>query len=144
RFEFFNPGSLPKDLKDILKEDFSHPRNPTVAKIFRFIQLSETIGNGFHKMIDGWKSYYQVEPDIKGSFDYYTITFPVVQKTVEKTVEKILQAIREHPKISIREMQIVTGLTRRGVEWNLRKLKSEGIIKRVGPAKGGHWEVIDK
>ena len=41
-------------------------------------------------------------------------------------------------------MQIVTGLTRRGVEWNLRKIKSEGIIKRVGPAKGGHWEVIDK
>ena len=65
-------------------------------------------------------------------------------KPVEKTVEKILQAIREYPKISIREMQIVTGLTRRGVEWNLRKLKSEGIIKRVGPAKGGHWEIIEK
>ena len=65
-----------------------------------------------------------------------------MEKTVEKTVEKILQAIREHPKISIREMQIVTGLTRRGVERNLRKLKSEGIIKRVGPAKGGHWEII--
>ena len=59
-------------------------------------------------------------------------------------MEKILQAIREHSKTSIREMQIVTGLTRRGVEWNLRKLKGEGIIKRVGPAKGGHWEVIDK
>ena len=138
RFEFFNPGSLPKDLKDILKEDFSYPRNPTVAKIFRFIRLSETIGNGFHKMIDGWKSYYQVEPVIEGSFDYYKITFPVVQKTVEK----ILQAIRENPKISIRELQIVTGLTRRGVEWNLRKLKNEGMIKRVGPAKGGHWGVI--
>jgi len=92
--------------------------------------------------LNGWKSYYQVEPVIEGSFDYYKITFPVVQKTVEKTVEKILQAIRENPKISIRELQIVTGLTRRGVEWNLRKLKNEGMIKRVGPAKGGHWGVI--
>jgi ATP-dependent DNA helicase RecG len=55
-------------------------------------------------------------------------------------VEKILQAIREHSKTSIREMQIVTDLTRRGVEWNLR---NEGIIKRVGPAKGSHWEVIE-
>jgi ATP-dependent DNA helicase RecG len=67
-----------------------------------------------------------------------------IGETGEKTVEKILQAIGEHSKTRISEMHIVTGLTRRGVEWNLRKLKSEGIIKRVGPAKGGHWEVIDK
>jgi len=58
-----------------------------------------------------------------------------------KTVEKILQAIREHSKISIREMQIVTDLTRGGVEWNLR---NECIIKRVGPAKGGHWKAIEE
>lgn len=55
-------------------------------------------------------------------------------------MEKILQAIREHSKISIRKMQIVTDLTRI-VEWNLR---NEGIIKRVGPAKGGHWETIEE
>ena len=59
-------------------------------------------------------------------------------------MEKILQAIREHSKTSISEMHIVTDRTSGGVEWNLRKLKSEGIIKRVGPAKGGHWEIIEK
>ena len=34
-----------------------------------------------------------------------------------------------------------TGLSVRGVEWNLRKLTQVGIIRRVGPDKGGHWEV---
>ena len=24
----------------------------------------------------------------------------------------------------------------------LRKLQKEGIIKHIGPAKGGHWEII--
>ena len=94
--KFFNPGSLPKDIKDILKEDFSHPRNPTVAKIFRFIRLSETIGNGFHKMIDGWKSYYQVEPVIEGSFDYYKITFPIAINSKGKVGRKVGRKRREY------------------------------------------------
>jgi ATP-dependent DNA helicase RecG len=40
-------------------------------------------------------------------------------------------------------MALKTGLSIRGVEYNLNKLKEEGLIKRIGPAKGGHWEVSD-
>jgi len=75
RIEFFNPGSLPKELKYILKEDFSLPRNPTIAKIFRFIRLAENIGSGFHKMIDGWEYRYGSGPKIEGDFDYYKSLF---------------------------------------------------------------------
>jgi len=63
---------------------------------------------------------------------------------VEKTVEKILDSIKSNPKITQNELMEVTSLTRRGVEWNLAKLKEKGIIKRVGPAKGGYWEVVEK
>jgi len=35
------------------------------------------------------------------------------------------------------------GLTRRGIEWNLKKLKDDKIIQRVGPDKGGYWEIIE-
>ena len=59
RIEFFNPGSLPKDIKYILKEEFSMPRNSTIARIFRTIKLSENIGSGFHKMFNGWTFYYK-------------------------------------------------------------------------------------
>ena len=157
RFEFLNPGCLPKDLEDILKEDFSYPRNKTVAKIFRFIRLSETIGNGFHKMIDGWKSYYQVEPVIEGSFDYYKITFPVVQKTVEKSGEKvgrkwgeklgrteinILEIISKDKFVTIEELAKTIQLGTTAVENNIAKLKKKGLLKRIGSAKGGYWEII--
>jgi ATP-dependent DNA helicase RecG len=33
------------------------------------------------------------------------------------------------------------GLTRRGIEWNLSRLKEKGLIERIGPDKGGHWKV---
>lgn len=75
RIEFFNPGSLPKDIKYILKEDFSMPRNPTIARIFRHVRLSENIGSGFDKMIKGWMSHYKTKPEISGDFDYYKIAF---------------------------------------------------------------------
>jgi ATP-dependent DNA helicase RecG len=34
-------------------------------------------------------------------------------------------------------------LTRDGLNWNIRKMKNKGIIKRVGPDKGGHWEIVN-
>ena len=34
------------------------------------------------------------------------------------------------------------GITPKAVEKHLAKLKAEGIITRIGPAKGGHWEVV--
>jgi ATP-dependent DNA helicase RecG len=34
-------------------------------------------------------------------------------------------------------------LTQQGVEWNLKKLKKQWVIRRIGPNKGGHWEVIE-
>ena len=102
------------------------------------MRLAENIGSGFHKMIYGWKQHYKIEPDINGDFDYYKITFP----TTQKTVEKILNAIKSNPKITQNELKEITDLTRRGVEWNLKKLKESGIIERVGPAKGGYWKII--
>lgn len=70
-----------------------------------------------------------------------------VKKTVEKTVEKdspslILQLIEQNPKISSIALQKATGLSRRGIEWNIEKLKKEGKLKRIGPDKGGHWKIF--
>ena len=55
----------------IMKEDFSKPRNPIVARIFRAIKLAENAGSGFDKMFSGWKSYYNKTPEVSGDFSYY-------------------------------------------------------------------------
>ncbi|HOO84785.1 MAG TPA: hypothetical protein PLS94_09490 [Prolixibacteraceae bacterium] len=43
--------------------------------------------------------------------------------------------------ITITELKIKTNLSRRGVEYQLKKLKEGHIIQRIGPAKGGYWEI---
>ena len=66
-----------------------------------------------------------------------------MEETVEETVDIIINAFKENPKITQKELSAITGLTRRGIEWNIDKLKKEGRIRRVGPRKGGHWEIIE-
>ena len=149
RIEFFNPGSLPKKIENIIEEDFSLPRNPIIAKIFRFVRLAENIGSGFHKMIYGWKQHYDIEPDINGDFDYYKITFPTTQKTVEKTTQKtthkttqkIIVLIKENPEISRKKLAEIIGLTEDGIKYQLKKMQEKGILERIGPAKGGYWKI---
>ncbi|WP_298685058.1 winged helix-turn-helix transcriptional regulator [uncultured Methanomethylovorans sp.] len=59
-------------------------------------------------------------------------------------MEKFLEAIKGNPAITYGELTKATSLSTRGVEWKIAKLKAEGKIKRIGPDKGGHWEVIDE
>ena len=59
-----------------------------------------------------------------------------------KTVEKILKILSNTPSITVREMSEILGLSRRGVEEQIKSLKQKGVIRRIGPDKGGHWEVI--
>ena len=66
----------------------------------------------------------------------------IAEKTGEKSGEKILRLISENNKITTAELSKATGLGTTAIENNLKKLKSAGAIRRIGPAKGGHWEII--
>lgn len=156
RFEFFNPGSLPKKIEYILEEDFSLSRNPIIAKIFRFIRLAESIGSGFHKMIEGWEQYYGLEPVIEGDFDYYKIIFPTVTENApDKLGEKlgvrlgeneikIIELMKYNKHITAKELSEYIKISTMAVDNNILKLKQKGILKRIGPAKGGYWKVVEK
>ena len=63
-------------------------------------------------------------------------------KSNQKSNQKILEAISKNPVITIKELQELSGLSESGVKKILRKLRAIGRIRRVGPDKGGHWEII--
>ncbi|MBI9065271.1 MAG: winged helix-turn-helix domain-containing protein [Marinilabiliaceae bacterium] len=71
------------------------------------------------------------------------------EKVGEKVGEKltinqqaILNLIQSNPYTSAKELSTKIGISSRKIEENIKKLKEAGIIKRVGAAKGGHWEMI--
>jgi len=52
--------------------------------------------------------------------------------------------MRENPRVTIAELAQIIGLSDRAVKKNIKKLKEEGLLKRVGPDKGGYSEVVGK
>ena len=66
------------------------------------------------------------------------------QKTPQKTPQKILASIRANPFVGTQEMADMFGVERSTVARAIAKLKRSGVLRRIGPDKGGHWEVIEK
>ena len=62
-------------------------------------------------------------------------------KTRVKTREKILELISANPNITNQELADTLQLTVKGIEWQIKKLKEDDKLERIGGAKGGHWEV---
>ncbi len=44
--------------------------------------------------------------------------------------------------ITTEKLAISIGVTEKGIEWQINKLKKEGFLKRIGPDKGGQWQII--
>lgn len=57
--------------------------------------------------------------------------------------EQILAQLRTHPEVTIAELARQLNLSDSGVEYNLRKLRQEGRIRREGSTKAGRWVVLD-
>ena len=64
-----------------------------------------------------------------------------MKKTREKTREKIIRLITENPQITTEELAKKTEISFKGMEWQIKRLKKDHIIKRIGPDKGGYWKV---
>ena len=50
--------------------------------------------------------------------------------------------ISENPNISMRALMQKLNLTEGSIRHHLFSLKKKGILKRIGPDKGGHWEIL--
>jgi len=53
----------------------------------------------------------------------------------------VIALLKQNSKITVLELAEKVGITTRGIEKILQRLKDKSIIKRIGPARGGHWEV---
>ena len=57
--------------------------------------------------------------------------------------EKILSAIKGNGRHTTNSLAELVGVTPKAIEKHLAKLKAEGLLVRIGPDKGGHWEVTE-
>ena len=63
-------------------------------------------------------------------------------ESAPETALQIIDEIRNNPNITLSEIAANLGVSRRWIATNIKHLQDKGIVKRVGPNKGGHWEII--
>jgi len=155
RVEISNPGGLPSGLspKDFGKK--SVVRNPIIASLLHRANYIERLGTGINRIKQSVKELGKV--DVEFSYNtFFTVTFrkkdyfekKVTEKVTEKVTgkvtenqKKILENIAMNPHVTTRELSGIVGISDRKIKENIKKLKENGLLRRIGPAKGGYWKV---
>jgi len=160
RVEISNPGGLVPAIK---KEDFgkkSISRNPLLFSLFKSADLVEKAGSGIGRMREAMKKAGLPPPKFE-STGFFTVTFkrPPLTEVVSKGGQKggqtkwselterqrtILQIIENNPKVSRKELSERLSINESAVQKHIENLKKKGVLTRVGPDKGGYWEIIEK
>jgi ATP-dependent DNA helicase RecG len=159
RVELWNPGTLPSNLsvETLLEAHESQPRNKLIANAFYLAGFIESWGRGYEKIqadFEAEKLQIPIFEQVRGGF-MATIkrerfieignkkhVEDSTQKSSQKSSQKILDLMRNNPNITLVELALSLNMTRRSIDKKIKILKEQEKIRRVGPDRGGHWEVL--
>ena len=156
-FVFRNPGLMRVPAPAALQGGASDCRNRTLHQMFLLINLGERAGSGVPKIRAGWEAAGHVLrlSDNYEPFDQTRLemlwgeispgapgeTPGETPGQTRKTPELILDALRLSPQSTLTELAAALGKSESAIERGVKKLREQGRLLRVGPNKGGHWEV---
>jgi ATP-dependent DNA helicase RecG len=102
----------------------------------KLVDGEKMVNDGENDVFDGEKSVNDGEKSVNDG-----------EKTLvdgeNVLTNRILNFLVENDSISMKEISKKLGLSLRTVERKFTKLKEQNLIRRVGPAKGGYWEIIN-
>lgn len=163
RLEFMNAGSFPISIERLSTSMISRPRNPTIAKLFRFVKLAENAGFGIDKM-KSWKQLTGNDMAIQNEIDYVTVTFDMKGRSenidqggqiggqiggqmggqMPKNRVEILRRIIENNYITRKELAEKVGIAPSAIQKHLEVLVNEGYIMREGKTRSSYWIILKR
>ena len=155
RLEITSAGRLPESLS---REEFftgiSIPRNKELMRIYRDLDIVESLGSGIPRILRAYgedcfrftDNFIRITFPASVQIDHVSATENATENATEKTnktQQGILHLIKENKYLTYDEITKQLSLERTTVWRNIKKLQEKGLLRRVGPDKGGYWEVID-
>lgn len=154
----FNPGTLYGNLTiEQLKTDSyqSHTRNKLIAEAFYLTNDIEKYGSGYIRVREEIKKYPTMKFEYEESGSGYLVSLSYLeQKTTQKTTQKstqkstrkstreqIIELITTNPKITRDELAEEINVSSDAIKQHISKLKSEGLLERIGGRKDGFWVI---
>ena len=161
RVEFKNPN-VPHGYGPINPTDFTpHPKNPTICKFMLQLGRFEELGSGVTNVNRYLPHYADGALPRFVEADMFTAIVPLSTgaqkreqgslksspegspKSSPKTSQAILSMLRKQPDLTLQQIATALRITDRAVKKQVARLKDQGDLKRIGPNRGGHWEVIE-
>lgn len=154
--EFMNGGAFPLPIDEIIGKVYSKLRNPTIAKLFRYVGIAENAGYGMKKLIS-WETLTGLSPTIESSRTVATVILPLksafqrltggnvpVNVPVKLTAiqQKILNLISKNTSITHLEMSQLLSINEKTAKRATKALRELGLIKRDGSDKSGSWTLL--
>lgn len=137
QFEFgLIPTKILKEDKEEYIKALVETREHEDLNIFRGFMTSTTIKNLTHDI----EIYRESVEELPISREKQT-------KGGEKKVksrEKIIALLSQDNTLSAAALAKQIGITPKAVEKQIAKLKADGVLQRIGPDKGGYWQIIEK
>ena len=158
RIEIISPGHLPNNLTiEKIRAGNSNIRNPIlVSYVAKGLLPYHGLGSGIKRALEQWPQI-DFTDDRDGCLFRATVyrrpigeldssgstveTSGKRRESVGKASGKILDACREKSSVTIPELAVLLGITERSVQRNIQKLQDNGLLRRVGGRKEGHWDV---
>ena len=156
RIEIISPGHLPNNLTvDKIRTGNSNIRNPILASyVAKGMLPFHGLGSGIKRALEAWPQI-DFQDDHDGCLFSATIRrrplgeLVLAKSSLEsspesspKTEDKILALIRRDLSMTTQQLGDALGISKRAVLKQIDKLKKEGRLQRIGPTKGGRWEVM--
>ena len=159
---FANPGIFRPNKDEVFVGGVSDPRNPNIFKMFALIDIGERAGSGLFNIRTIWQDIGWPEPVWEEKFNPERLILSVSIETEEKgtvteekgtvTEEKgtvkitnnqqlIIQNMINNPVITAPELSSIVGISISKIKNNISKLKTKGLLERIGPDKGGYWKI---
>lgn len=152
RVEILSRGTLdPKQTMEGFYRGESVPVNQKLSDIFLQLHISERSGRGVPKIID---TYGKDVFDFRENSIVVNIPFNWINKLGDNVGNKvgyknllnsrrkqILEEIRNNPNVTQAQLSKIVGIGLTAIENNIRFLKENGYIERVGSNKTGYWKV---
>ena len=63
---------------------------------------------------------------------------------MEEWKDETINCLLNDPYATVKDVQMkFKSMTIDGIQYHIKRLKSMGLLKRIGPDKGGYWQVMD-
>ena len=146
RISIYSPGHFPKPYSP---EEFATgylepiPMNDTITQVLYKNGTIEQMSTGFERTFELCEvkdvNYSYQETANGFRFEFYRGNNKSI--TFSKNETNVIECIKRNNEITVNEIAVECGISSRTIARIIVKLKSIGMLRRIGSDKDGYWEI---